>query len=519
MTQPSEEQVQALTEELEERERERGDADVIELDVLRPQHYSDLAYSKQLAEENEGKLLHVLGRGWFSWNGCRWADGPEEAIRAAKVLAHDGVVAALALAAEKKITNLAVGRCAESKIRACLKLAETDERLCLPAGVQLDADPDLLNAPNAVVDLRTGSTLEHRPDLYMTKITGAEYHPDARSDRWEQFLDTATEGDAELVAYVKRGAGYGATGWASEEVVFFYHGPGATGKTTLIEAERSALGDYAAVADFSSFLAGRKDASAASPDIARLPGVRMACASEVAPGQQFNASRLKSLTGGERITARGLYKDPFEFTPQFTLCLAANERPSIPGNDSAAWRRMKLIPFNAVIPPEERDPTVKRALTTDPEERVAVLAWIVAGAVEWYRSGLGSCAAVESATAGYRRANDGVAMWLASRCQLDPDAHTPARELLGSYERWCMEAGDEACSPKAFAAALREHRLKDKHTNSGTVWAGVRLGAGDSSDGSDTTDQESPMRARVENSPEGVSQPSLLSPVASEGTS
>jgi putative DNA primase/helicase len=294
----------------------------------------------------------------------------------------------------------ALSRSAESKIRATLKLAESDVRLSVEPA-RLDADPELLNTPSGVVDLREGKLYQHDPDLLMTKLAGAVYDPNACSERWLCFLEEATGGDDELAAWLQRFAGYAATGHATEEVVAFLYGPGATGKTTWCEAVRAARGSYAATAEFASFLAGRSDGSAASPDIARLVGVRAAFASEVNPGQRFNPQRLKSLTGGETITARRLYRDPIEFRPEFSLVLAANERPAIPADDSAAWRRIRLVPFDNVVPPDARSPTLKDKLVNDHDERAGVLAWIVQGAIDWYRDGLGTCRAIDGATASY----------------------------------------------------------------------------------------------------------------------
>ncbi len=281
---------------------------------------------------------------------------------------------------------------------------------------------------------------DHDPGLLMTKLAGAEYHDAARSERWERFLECATGGDAELSAYLQRAAGYSATGSTDAEVALFLHGPGASGKTTFVEALRAALGDYAKTADFATFLASRSDGDGPTPAVARLAGARMVCASEVSAGQRFNPARLKSLTGGERIVARHLHRDPFEFVPAFTLWFAANDKPAISAADDAAWRRLRLVPFTNVVPAEQRDPELKRALVNDAAERAAILAWIVNGAIAWHAEGLGTCAAVEQATAGYRSDNDPVGHWLAACCELHPDAQTYGRDLYEGYESTAVRA-------------------------------------------------------------------------------
>jgi putative DNA primase/helicase len=339
------------------------------------------------------------------------------------------------------------------------------------------------------------------------------YPTDARSERWDSFLARVAAGDVELIAYMQRAAGYAATGSTDEEVALFAHGPGASGKTTMLEALRSALGGYAAVADFATFLAGRSDGDGPTPGVARLAGARMVCSSEVSPGQRFNPARLKALTGDERIVARHLHREPFEFDPAFTLWLAANERPAIPADDDAAWRRLRLLPFVNVIPPAERDPALKRALIHDPDERAAVLAWIVQGAIEWHRDGLGTCSAVEHATASYRGENDPIAEWFTTRCQVLADAQTSGRELRADYEQWSRQSGEEPCNAHDFAHALEGRGLRRKHTKTGTVWTGVRVTP--ATPVTPVTDRTGTphMRARMEENPQGSSPPSPLSPM------
>jgi putative DNA primase/helicase len=435
--------------------------------------YHDLAYSELLAHEYSSRLRFVRGVGWLHWDGCRWAPGGDDASRAAKDIAKAGLLQAVEDGDDKR-TKAATARCSEPRIRAALTLAETDARLAISPD-ELDAHPHLLNTPNGIVDLRDGSTVPHDPELLLTKLAGAGYDPAARSEDWDRFLARATGGDLEFVAFLQRCAGYSAFASFAEEVLLFAHGPGASGKTTLLEALRGALGDYGRVADFATFLAGRSDGDGPTPGVARLMGARLVTASETSAGQKFNPERLKKLTGGERISARQMYGAPFEFTPVFTLWLAANERPAIPATDDAAWRRIRMIPFETSIPTGERDPALKRAFTTSPTAQTAILAWIVQGAIAWHREGLGTCTAVETATAGYQAENDPIASWLATRCTLDATASTPGKALRDDYVRYCTDTGDDLCSSADFAAALRSRGVQRERNRTGSRWTGIAV--------------------------------------------
>lgn len=461
---------------------------------------TDLHAAERLASENAERLRHVSGIGWLAWDGRRWAPGDDEAHRAAKRNAAGLLVAAME-EGDVKATSAAARQCSEPRIRGVLALAATDEQLSVTAD-ELDADGHLLNVQNGVVDLRDGSLHDHDPALLMTKIAGAAFVADAHSERWQRHIGRATGGDVETAEFLQRAAGYSAHGSTAEEVALFAYGAGATGKTTTLEALRAALGEYAAVADFATFLAGRGDGDAATPGVARLAGARLVIASEVNAGQRFNPSRLKALTGGERLVARRLHRDPVEFTPAFTLWLAANERPGIPADDDAAWRRIRLVPFGRIIPLDERDPAHKRALTSDPDELAAVLAWVVAGAVAWHGGGLGTSAAVEGAIADYRNACDPLRDWLDTCCQLRTAEQTGARELRRSYESWTRASGEEPCTPADFAQALTGHGIKRKRLKAGIHWQGIIIRSGVGGVGGVGDNGKSPIRAHMEEFPE-----------------
>lgn len=464
---------------------------------------TDLSYSEAIASEHGESLRFVQGQGWLAWDGRRWVPGDDVAQEAAKGIARARARDA-AEGGDERAAKVALARCDEPRIRGSLELAQTDPALAVRAEA-LDAQPLLLCAQNGVVALPTGAMADHDPELLMTNLAGAEYHDASRSERWERFLACATGGDAELSYYLQRAAGYSATGSTDEEVALFLHGPGASGKTTFIEALRAALGDYAKTADFSTFLASRSGGDGPTPGVARLAGARMVCASEVSAGQRFNPARLKSLTGGERIVARHLHHNLFEYTPAFTLWFAANDRPAISAADDAAWRRLRLVPFTNAVPTDERDPALKRALVNDASERAAILAWIVKGAIAWHAEGLGTCTAVERATAGYRASNDPLADWLVTCCDLHPDAQTYGRELYEGYEAYCRQSADEPCSPQTFARELETHHLTKKRTNRGALWTGIGIrsrgsaapltgdGAVTGSDGSSVTTKSAPQ--------------------------
>ncbi len=439
---------------------------------------TDLGNAERLVGLHGRDLRFVPGLGWHAWDGRRHRrDTDGEVYRRAKATVRQMHRDAGDLDDDDERAKLAKWACASAsgaRLQAMVALAET-ERAVIVAVDELDDDPWLFNVQNGTIDLRSGELREHRREDHLTKLAPVVYKPDARSDLWESFLDRITGDGAEFRAFLHRAVGYSLTGQTSEEVIFFAHGPTATGKSSLLEAFRAVLGEYAATADFETFLKRHGD-SGVRNDIARLAGARLVTSVEVDDGKSLAEGLLKLLTGGDTVAARFLYRETFEFRPRFKLWLGANARPRVSAGDDAMWRRILQLPFTNVIPEAERDERVKLRLRTDPDVHAAILAWAVNGCLEWQRHGLAPPASVLDYTAEYRSENDPLRDWLADACQLDTDAWTPTAELRAAYENWCTSNGEKAIAAgKPFAKALRDKGLQEHRTPSARGWLGIRL--------------------------------------------
>jgi putative DNA primase/helicase len=440
---------------------------------------TDYGNAERLVAMHGQDIRHASGIGWLVWDGRRFSpDDTGELLRRAKSTAraiyHD---AANCEDDDERKRIGAWARTSESepRLRAMVSLAASEPTVVVRAR-DLDADPFQLNVLNGTVDLRTGVLQPHNRDYLITKLAPVEYDRHARSDRWEAFLRRVTGDDDELNAFVQRLAGYTIAGVTDEEILAFLHGPGATGKTTAVEAIKAVLGDYASTSDFETFLARRGDAGIRN-DVARLAGARMVVSVEVEDGKRLAEGLIKQLTGGDKIAARFLHREYFEFEPQFTLWLVANARPRAHASDDALWRRILQIPFTEVIPAAERDPELKRTLRTDPAEQTAILAWLVQGCLKWQRRGLDVPERVHNYTEEYRQENDPLAEWIADDCQLGPDQSTQVRELRESYERWCEQNGTRAIDAgRRWGDALKAHGCTQQRGHGGKrKWTGISL--------------------------------------------
>jgi putative DNA primase/helicase len=257
---------------------------------------------------------------------------------------------------------------------------------------QWDGDSWLINTPAGVVDLRTGQTRPHKLENYITKITAVA--PGGAAPRWREFLKRVTDGNEELIDYLQRMTGYCLTGSTQEHALFFLYGTGANGKSTFLNAITESMGDYHRTAPIETFTASNNDRH--PTDLAGLRGARLVTANKTEEGRRWAESRIKTLTGGDKISARFMRQDFFEYIPQFKLIIAGNHKPGLRSVDEAIRRRFNLIPFTVTIPPEQRDENLGEKLKA---ELPGILAWMIQGCLDWQERGLDPPAIITDATA------------------------------------------------------------------------------------------------------------------------
>jgi putative DNA primase/helicase len=295
----------------------------------------------------------------------------------------------------------------------------------------------------------------------MTKITTAT--AGGECPIWRQFLAEVTGGDTELQAYLQRMAGYSLTGSTQEHALFFLYGTGANGKSVFVNTLATILGDYAANAPMDTFMETRTDRH--PTDMAGLRGARFVAAIETEQGRRWAESKIKNLTGGDKISARFMRQDFFEFFPQFKLFVAGNHKPAIRNIDEAMKRRLHLIPFTITVPPERRDKLLQQKLLA---ERDGILAWAIQGCLDWQRLGrLDPPQQVLEATEEYFEAEDALGRWLDERCVREANAKSLTAELFNDWKRWADAAGEFIGSQKRFADLLITRGIEKWRNSSG----------------------------------------------------
>ncbi|MGL5632082.1 MAG: phage/plasmid primase, P4 family, partial [Azovibrio sp.] len=373
------------------------------------------------------------------------------------------------MASLKAETQRLKGKLARAATMASVeRMARADPQHAATAE-EWDADVWALNTPGGVVDLRTGRIRDHRREDRMTKVTTATVK--GKCSTWHTFLKDITGGDAELVAYLHRIVGYCLTGVTHEHALFFLYGTGANGKSVFLNVLTTILGDYAANAPMDTFMEARTERH--PTDLAGLRGARFVSSIETEQGRRWNESKVKAITGGDKVSARFMRQDFFEYIPQFKLVIAGNHKPSIRNVDDAMKRRLHLIPFTVTIPPERRDGRLTEKLL---QERDGILAWAVEGCLLWQQGGLKPPPAVVSATEEYFEAEDALGQWIEARCLLTKTCREGVSELFSDWREWAEQAGEYVGSVKRFSELMTNRKFEKCRLHGGArAIAGISL--------------------------------------------
>lgn len=417
-------------------------------------HLTDAGNACRLAALVEGRARFVREwGGWLVYHDGAWRidSGDVLVTEFAKEVPAAMFAAAASLDEYDGVKLWKWARSSESAARlaAMVKLARGLPGIVV-SHTELDQHPWLLNVLNGTIDLRTGELGPHDPAHLITRQAPVVFDPEARAPLWLACL-RRWQPSRRMRSYLGRVIGSAATG-VPVEMLFVNLGDGANGKGKFFGALFEVLGpDYAVVAHKSLLIAARHDEHDTVK--ARLFGARLAVAGETGVGDRLNEAKVKELTGGDRLEARRMREDPWQFEPSHTLFVHTNNRPTVSGGDEGIWRRLRLIPWDVTIPEAERDLALADKLAT---EKSGILNWIVAGAKEWHENGLefDEPPAVVDATAGYRQDEDHFTRFLDERCELGPAQQVPAAKLRGDYERWCAAESEDALSAQAVGGRL-----------------------------------------------------------------
>ncbi|MES5483592.1 phage/plasmid primase, P4 family [Bradyrhizobium sp. INPA03-11B] len=469
---------------------------------------TDLGNAERFRERQRGRLLFNTAlattspgrqRGWLAWDKRRWSS--ESGAERVMIAEHDTVRAIQEEAdcvadsgdrdardAERGARDFVVetkndvpiyysdkiarwGRTSES----AQKLGALSKRGApyLSVGIgRLDADKMKINVNNGTLTVRKrdeGDYVQfgpHDPDDMITKLAPVDYDPSATAPEFEKFL-LRVQPSAEMRLFLQQWFGLSLTGDTSAHKLAFLYGKGRNGKSVLVNAVSHVAGDYAQSVPIETFLdAGKtRNGGQATPDLAKLPGVRLLRTSEPEKNARLAEALIKLVTGGEPMDARHLQGDMFTFVPEFKLTIQGNYKPVLSGTDEGIKSRLLLVPFNVTIPKEERDTKLVDKLKA---EASGILNWMLDGLRDWLDNGLTEPQEVTDATAKYFASADALGRFLETCTVKEPGHRVQSSVLHQVYEAWCKSSGETPWKNKGFSMAMDERGYERKQSD--VVW-------------------------------------------------
>lgn len=450
------------------------DSDPIQMNPSSPCEYLTEGWSaRQFIKQHAAHVRYnVDKRAWFIWDGRGWVeDDGHQVYEKAKYTVAEMFTQANQLKRESQQRALrrhAMRADTARGIDGLLRMAQSASEVTVNSAV-FDQKPWLFNVQNGTINLSTGEICRPQPQDMLTQMAPVTYDPKATCPTWESFLKEIMAGDMAMVEYLQRVLGYALTGDTSERCLFVLYGPtGANGKSTLLETWRALLGDYARQTETKTLM--QSEGERVRNDLARLQGARFVTAVESKQGHRWDAEVVKQLTGNDTITARYLFKEHFEYRPQYKIFLATNHKPTATGTDNAFMERVRIIPFNVRFEPHQRDKQLGGKLRA---ELSGILNWAIKGCLQWQAQGLGEPPAVQEACAEYHRESDPVQRFLDECC--NREGTVMSAELYEVYKRWAKAEGEFALSQKKFTQQLKAGGYTSRGTSKGTQWTGLSV--------------------------------------------
>lgn len=332
-----------------------------------------------------------------------------------------------------------------------------------------DKDDMLLNVSNGYIDLTSRELYKHDIDKMFSQKANTDYSEKMQPSVWLDFLNDIFAGDKEVIRYIQKALGYSLTGSTREQVMFILHGKGRNGKSIFVETIAEILGDYSNNMQAKSLMVKKNDN--VNTDIARLSKARFVTSSEPNEGFRFDEGLIKQITGGDKVTARFLYAEEFEYTPKFKIWVSTNHKPIIRGTDDGIWRRLILIPFEVQIPEEKVDKDLKYKLL---REAPAILNWITEGAYMWMQEGLNMPEKLKEAGKSYRTEMDVIEQFIEEKCRRIEGGKSIANELYETYKKWADDNNEYKMDKNKFGKKMKE-KFDSKRMNTGVNYFGIEI--------------------------------------------
>jgi P4 family phage/plasmid primase-like protien len=437
---------------------------------------------------NSERIVHAHGEDirysydnsqWLEWDGTKWrVDKSAKMDQMAKSIARDIREKEIHLAQDKEAQEKIYAWSMQSegigRQKAMVELASSAKGIRVEER-QFDTALDSFNVSNGEIDLRTGELHKHRRDSYFTKCSPVTYNPSASAPKFQAFLDDITCNRVDLKNWMRCYFGYCLSGRISENIFAFFYGNGANGKSVLVEILTAILGEYSGTTRPEILMQDSRGGSNSegSHALASLKGRRLVTASESDAGAKISVGRIKEMTGGDVISCRHLYGQLFDYVPTWKIALMTNHKPSIRTQDMGTWRRIKYVPFDFTCLPENMNKRLAKEIIQ--EEAEGVLAWLVSGAVDWYKDGMPYCPTIDDATREYKEEEDFLAEFFEDNCVKGPGIESECKILYTNYKTWARVKEVKEVSRNSFGRMMTERGYMRKHAKGRDIYVGIGI--------------------------------------------
>ena len=434
---------------------------------------TDLGNAERFASRYEGKFCWTSATGWMVYEGGVWKrDEAKKVVRAmhktVRLIEKEiELVNTGNEDSDNKLKDAVIGWAKKSessaKIKAALEQASALKKLARDYQ-DFDQQHDLFNVANGTLNLKTFGFMQHSPAHLLTKQSPICYDPTAKCPKWEQFILDIMDGKNHMRDYLARCCGYTLTADTSGQCFFLPHGPGGTGKSTMLRVQQGIMGTYCKQADSEMFMVKRGD-SGQPFEMAGMEGVRLLMAVETEEGKKLALAKLKRMTGQDPVNACYKFQHQYSFTPHWKVWLATNDAPTTRADDDAFWDRAKPIPFEVKFRNTEKE-IKDYADILLAEEGSGVLNWMIAGLSQYREKGLAHPEDVTQAAEEWRDRDD----WLARFIEdvgLEPtedrQKFVTKHDLWLAFSRWSEQTKQaRGVDEKGFTQAMRRKGHEDE---------------------------------------------------------
>jgi P4 family phage/plasmid primase-like protien len=431
--------------------------------------------------QRHGQELRYCGpwNKWLCWTGSHWAPDTAGtpmylAMETARQLLRSA--ADLSGAAQQAAVKHAMASLNVYRLEAMVRLASVYPSLQVTPN-QLDSDPLLLSLPNGTLDLRKRVIRNHQRTDLITRICPTRYDDRAECPTWTKFLSEVFCANQDLIGFMQKLMGYCLSGLTTEHILPILVGTGANGKSVFIGAMQHVLGpDFYCTAAPELLMCHRGDRH--PTEMADLFGKRLVVCSETPESGRLNETLCKLLTGGDRLKARRMREDFWEFTPSHKLFLVTNHLPEVPGGGHGTWRRLRVIQFSRTFTEKEQDKQLPDKLQA---EASGILNWCIYGYRAWQQGGLNPPQCVLLATRDYQVEEDVVGQFIDTCCAKGTEERISATALYTNFKLWRKKCGVKDVdmpTQRAFGNGMNAHGFERGKSNGVKVYKGITMRQG-----------------------------------------